>query len=272
MLYVYEGNNKMNSHFPETIMARHASSILIAFILFSAIAFSQNRTTIMKRDTTSAHGAGTTSKELLHIPELSAMIAEANGKLTVDHVLELAMRAKGYEKTDVKEGDVLLMANGKKLGGLPELKELYNSAPIGSTVKVGIKRNEEMLIASFTKADPKSMPHMRMMISRGEDEDFLGIPQIGLRFASSGKDVVVKEVLPNASTELPDVDVKEGDIVSMLDGNPVKTFKGFTSAYGKLHAGDHVELVTVRAGKSHTIVFSKPKDDGRVVIRRQGRK
>ena len=106
------------------------------------------------------------------------------------------------------------------------------------------------------------------MISHGEDEDFLGIPQVGLRFTSKGEDVVVKEVLQNASTELHGVDVKEGDVITKVNGSPIRSFKSFEAAYKKIRVGDRVKLVATRAGKSWTIAFSKPKDDGRVIIRR----
>ena len=206
--------------------------------------------------------------DLFHIPEISAMISGAGGTMKVDHVLDPEMRPKGYEKTEVKEGDVILMVNGKRPDGLSGLKELYANAPVGSTMKIGIKRNDEMLIASFTKADPKDMPKMRIMISHGDGGDFLGIPQIGLRFTSKDGDVIVKEVLPNAGKALPDAHVKEGDIITKMNGLTITSFKRFESAYEKIPVGDRVELVAGRAGTSQTITFLKPKDDGRVIIRR----
>jgi len=253
-------------------MTHHRTVLLTIMFLAHAVMFAgQNRTTVIKQGHAGAKEIMNAGSELLHIPELSAMIAESQGLLTVDHILEASMRPKGYEKTDMKENDIIIMANGRKLNGLADLKNLYTSASRGSLVKLGIKRNEEMLIVSFSKADPNSMPHMRMMISRGGDEDFLGIPQVGLRFASNGTTVVVKEVLPNASTELPGVDVKEGDTITKLNGFPVKSFKAFEAGYTKLLPGDHVELISARAGKVQKIMFSKPKDDGKVIIRRQGR-
>jgi S1-C subfamily serine protease len=261
----------MNSS-KEKTMIKLATSVLVTILIISStFAANQNRTMIVKHDTSETLPGNIGENDLLHIPELSALIAGNAEQLTVDHVIEPEMRAKGYEKTDVQEGDVIFMVNGKKLNKLSDLKEIYNLASIGSTVKLGIKRNKQMMIASFVKADPKSMPKMRMMISHGDDEDFLGIPQIGLRFSSTGKDVVVKEVLPNASTELPDVDVKEGDAITKINGSSITSFKTFEKAYKKIHAGERVELVAKRGGKSQTIVFPKPKDNGHVIIRRQGR-
>ena len=228
-----------------------------------------------KRDVVIKHGdgkgvlRGDADVELLHIPELSAMIAENGGGVTIDRIMEPAMRAKGYEQTEVKEGDMILMVNGKKISTLSVLKELYNSASTGSTMKLGIKRNDEMMIASFVKADPSTMPHMRMMISKDDEGDFLGIPQVGLRFTSKGKDVVIKEVLPNAATVLQGVDVKEGDVVTALNASPIKSFKVFETLYQKIRVGDRVEMTVGRGDKTMKIVFSKPENNGRVMIRRE---
>ena len=250
-------------------MINRGTSILAAvLVVFSAASARQNPTITVKHDTSGTLPEHQMEGELFHIPELSAMIADDGGKLVVDHIMEPEMRAKGYEKTDVKEGDIILMANGKKLNGLPDLKDLYTTATVGATVKFGMKRTDEMLIASFIKADPKSMPRMRMMISHGEDEDFLGIPQVGLRFTSKGDDVVVKEVLPTASTELHGVDVKEGDVITKVNGSKITSFKSFETAYKNIRVGGGVKLIATRGGKSRTIAFSKPKDNGHVIIRR----
>lgn len=250
-------------------MLKLAISVFSVLVIVTCqISAQESRRVIVKHDTNDAPQGEMQEGNLLHIPEISAMIAGDGGNITVDHVMEPELRAKGYEKTDVKEGDVILMLNGKKPDGMSDLKELYSAAPVGSTVKVGIKRNNEMMIASFTKADPKDMPKMRIMISHGEEGDFLGIPQIGLRFTSKENDVIIKEVLPNAAKEIPDASVKKGDIITKINGSPVQSFKKFESAYKKIHAGDSVELVARRAGTFTTITFTKPKDDGRVIIRR----
>src|SRR6266699_6911456 len=59
-----------------------------------------------------------TATDLLPLPELAAIIAEDSGKIVVDHIMEPGMRPKGYEKTDLQEGDIILMANGGKLASV----------------------------------------------------------------------------------------------------------------------------------------------------------
>jgi S1-C subfamily serine protease len=208
---------------------------------------------------------------MLHVPELSAMIIEEGKELRVDHIMEPEMRMKGYEKTDLKEGDKILMANGKKVGSVKELKEIYSKVATGETVKFGVKREEGTLIASFVKADQKDLPKMKMMIAEGGGEgdvEILGIPQVGLIFSNKGNDVIVKAIMPDKSDAVKNADVKEGDIVSTLNTFAVKSFGDFQKRYKKIPAGDKVEVVLSRSGKTETITFTKPKDEGKVIIRR----
>ena len=206
--------------------------------------------------------------EILSVPELSAMILEQDKAIVVEHIMEKEMRMKGYESTDLQEGDKILMANGKKMGSLKELRELYATAAPGSTVKFGVKRNDDMVIASFVKADPKDLPKTRMIVAGGPDKEIIGIPEVGLVFSNKGKDVVVEHVLDNAAKELNGADIKEGDLITALNTFPVKSFADFQKRFKSIPVGDKVEIVASRGGKTATVTFSKPKDDGKVIIRR----
>lgn len=209
------------------------------------------------------------AEEMFHIPELAAMIIESDGKIVVDHVIEEGMRPKGYEKTEVAEGDVIAMANGQKVATASALKDLYTKAEIGSTIKLGIKRKDEMLIASFVKADPKDMPKMRMMISReGGDIELLGIPQVGLILSKEGERVVVKEVLPENIKKL-DAEVRSGDVLKSLGNSEVTSFKWLREHYEKIGVGEKVQFTFSRGSKQYTVTFAKPKDEGKMMIRRK---
>jgi S1-C subfamily serine protease len=209
-----------------------------------------------------------TQDQILSVPELSAMILEQERELVVDHIMEPEMRMKGYEATDLKEGDKVLMADGKKLGSLKELRELYEKAAPGATMKLGLKRGEELVLASFKKADPKDLPKTRMIISGGDDKRLLGIPKVGLILTEKDNAVVVERVLENAAKELKGADVKEGDVITTLNTFPVKSFADFQDRYEKIPVGDKVELVSKRSGRSETLTFAKPKSEGKMIIRR----
>lgn len=267
MLHVQGSNDPLIIH-TEHPMKRSAVLILAAACILLAVPSDAQHMKIVRRAPGGATAKEFSQDQLLNVPELSVMILEQESELVVDHVMEKEMRMKGYETTDLEEGDRILMANGRKLAGIKDLRELYEKTPPGAVVKLGVKRAGGTVMASFVKADPKSLPKTRMIISGGEDMDILGIPQVGLILGAKGEDVVVDHVLENAAKELGDADVKKGDVITMLNTFPVKSFADLQKRYEGIPAGDRVELIAKRGTKTTTLTFAKPKEEGKVIIRK----
>ena len=61
-------------------------------------------------------------------------------------------RGKAYRDVDLKTEDRILMANGKRIKTVADFKELYESLPVGEELKMGLRRGEEMRMASFQKS------------------------------------------------------------------------------------------------------------------------
>ena len=245
-------------------------ALTLALLTTAAVAQQQSPMRIKKIERNGPGVRRASSDKALTVPELSAVMSQNGEQVTVDFIMEPQMRVKGYEKTELQEGDVILMVNGRKVTSVENLEELYDTAATGSTVKFGVRRKEETLMASFVKADPKTLPKLLMVVSHGDDEEMLGIPQVGLMLGSKGKEVVVNDVLPNEGTGLHG-DAQPGDVILKLNGEPVKSIKDFRSAYEKLSAGSRVELTTSRSGQNRSIDFAKPKEEGRMMIRRQNK-
>lgn len=245
---------------------------VIIMLLVPIAAWAQEKTiTITNGDTVTSTGNDPEGESFLHIAELSAMIAQDDDGLYIEHVIEPEMRAKGYEKTEVLEADRILMANGKKISGSSELKAQYEAAAVGSTFKLGLKRGDAMLIAAFTKADAKSLPRMRMMISRDAgEEDRLRISEIGVVLGSRGKEVVVISTFEPTGKNVPANALNKGDIVVTLNTFAVKSFGDFAERFEKIPAGDVVEIVAKQSGKERKLSFTKPDAKQRTIIRRKG--
>jgi S1-C subfamily serine protease len=127
-----------------------------------------------------------------------------------------------------------------------------------------------MLIVPFDKMDPAKLPKRKMMIrTLGGNEDAISIPQVGLSIGTKEKNLVISEVFDNIKETLPDADVKEGDRVLNLNGEPCTSFKNFSKKYQKLAVGDNVVLVLSRDGKNQTVKFKKPEDKGGIRIIRK---
>lgn len=106
-----------------------------------------------------------TNGKVCPIFEIGAMILDDGVSVRVDRVSD-HMLAKGYKPADLKLGDVVLMINGKSVKSLTDIEDLYKSSEIGATIKLGLKRGEEMLMVSFVKADPATLPKMQKKIVR----------------------------------------------------------------------------------------------------------
>jgi S1-C subfamily serine protease len=63
------------------------------------------------------------------------------------------------------------------------------------------------------------------------------------------------------------VDVKEGDILVVLNGEKIKSLAQFTKIYDEIKVGDKVQLVTIREKKEFNVKFKKPETEGQVFIK-----
>lgn len=112
----------------------------------------------------------TNAGDIFEIPELGGLVLQEKDQLRVDNVISAEHRGKTYKNVDIKNGDIIMMMNGRKLDKARSASEIYENLKPGDEVKFGIKRGEQMFIASFKKADPKDLPKMkRMIIKHGEE-------------------------------------------------------------------------------------------------------
>lgn len=228
--------------------------------------------------------------EIFDIPELSAMITGGEKDLKIDFVAPKEMRLKGYEDVDVKEGDIVLLLNGKRVKTIAALKEAYETSTIGDTVKVGIRRGSEMFFASFKKADQKTLPMRKIVIDDGPEgapphgegaamrtftfksaggaDGARPILDLGILAGMADKKVKVlqKLTLPGSST--PAVDLQAGDFLEALNGKSFSSPDELAGLLEKIPVGEKVELKYLRGEKTLTASFAKPESRGRVMIRK----
>ncbi|MBI5215197.1 MAG: PDZ domain-containing protein [Ignavibacteriae bacterium] len=244
-------------------------TLFFALLIAATTILSAQEKKIIKKE-----GGGTWVNEegdIFDVPELAVFITQEGDDLVITNVMEENARPKGYEDIDVQLNDVILMANGKRMKTIRDLQNLYKEAKPGTTIKLGMKRGEDMLLASFDKADPEKLPKRKMIVKTmdGGEMDMMGIPQVGLLIGSKGKEVFISEVFDDIEEKLPDADVKKGDVITKLNGKEISSFKDFSKAYGKLDVGEKVVLATLRSGKTYTITFKKPKEEGGMKVIRK---
>lgn len=201
------------------------------------------------------------------IRELGAVITTKDEKLTVDIILGNNEK----QSSDIQKDDLILMANGKKVKSVKELRELYDNATAGEEIKIGLKRGENLMIAKFTKKSAEELNkegHGQMVIKMDGDDGDKVLPALGLIITSKGKNAVVKGILPNAGKNFTAFVPKENDVIVSINGAKVSSAEEFDEAYTELNEGDKVTIEFSRDGKNSKETFSKPKPMGRMIMRK----
>lgn len=78
-----------------------------------------------------------------------------------------------YSALDLKEGDVIAMAEGEPLASSDDFKKLYEKTEVGAEMTLGVRRGEEVMVMTLVKPDPSSLPQMR--IRAGEEGEEHGV-------------------------------------------------------------------------------------------------
>ena len=218
--------------------------------------------------------------------EIGAVVVDNGKEIKVLHAMPVDMRPKAYKEIDIKDGDIILMCNGKRLKTLKELEEAYNATAVGAAFKLGVKRGEERMIVAFAKADPKDLPKMQMTMSTGDGPMPAGggnvrrmvvgghgqnmgdaEPLMGLGLIVGKRDNIVKvvSVLPNAPKG---TDFKVDDVIETFNGEKVKSPAQFLEMYDKLAVGAKLEVQYKRGDKTMQASLAKPEaPQGRIMMR-----
>lgn len=227
---------------------------------------------------------------VFNFPELGAVIIQADSILTVGPSMPGADRPAAYRTVDVKTGDTLLMANGKRLHTAAALQEIYDKLKVGETVKLGLRRGKDLLVATFAKADPADLPQMKfemktdgdapaagqmpagkqMMMIDASDTSLLPLVELGLMLREGDTGLKVDKVLPNAAEQFGGLAPDEGAIVTAINGTKVTTAAEFKQVYDKLTVGDKLTLDYKAGGNERSVALVMP-EKARMMMHKQGK-
>lgn len=233
--------------------------------------------------------AGPREGGMFFLNELAAIISEKDGTIIVEHVMPNDQRPESYRDIDFKPGDEILMVNANRVKLVKDLEKIYNELEVRETMKLGMRRGEEMFIISFNKMDPEKLPKRKLMIRKGVlggdragDEPKISSYQIkidnpdgkvkllmgtGLIVKETGNQVKIDKIIPEMMEELGNPDLKEGDAVVALNDKKINSLAQFTKIYDEIKAGNEVFIVTSRENKQITVSFKKPEAEGKVFIK-----
>ena len=208
---------------------------------------------------------GKSDENIFMLTECMAVIVDEDETIMVQILLPAENRPEGYDDLDLKKGDEILMVNAKRVKKVKDLKEIYEGLGIGETVKLGIRRKEEMFIVSFDKVDPEKLPKRRMKILR--EEGGTGTGKM-VKLANTGDGFVIKEVnnqvfihriFPQLQKVLDNADLREGDRILSLNDKKIESNQQFVEIWSKIPVGTDISLNISREGKHMSITFKKPE-------------
>jgi len=168
-------------------------------------------------------------------------------------------------EVEVKRGDLVLMIDGKRVRDVAALREAYEAAGIGNTVKVGFRRGDQRFLAAFERREAEGHGGERMVMigatgtGAGEMEPLI---EFGVLLAEQDGRVVVAMEMP-----MDEVSLAKDDVIRSVNGTDVTTLEGFREAYSALDVGAQIDLVVSRGDAEISATRDKSERRGQVRMR-----
>jgi S1-C subfamily serine protease len=201
----------------------------------------------------------TGDSEIFMLNELGAIMNEAEEGLEVLMVLPSAQLPEAYRQVDLRTGDVVMMFNGKRVNNVAEITGIYDKLSIGDEIKLGIKREKEMVIEKLKKADPSEMPKAMMVMKRPGEEGDINSAMLDAGFilkAENGR-IMIDEVISELSDKYKGTTPSKGDVITTLQGNSLSQPEDLIQTYSGIEPGKKVEMTILRDGEELSISFIK---------------
>ena len=190
------------------------------------------------------------------IQKLTPELAESmNIKIKTGVLINRVYENSPAEKSGLKEGDVIIECNGKKLEDPSDLQKIVISVPVGSSLELKILREGKEKV--FTIKTEK-MPDEEKIEKVETEKNILGIKVRDMlpsekknAFYKSG--VVVTDIEPNSPADI--AGIQEGDIIFTINQKTIKTTKDFNQIVKGLRKGTVINLFLQRGNQTFYIAI-----------------
>jgi hypothetical protein len=218
------------------------------------------------------------------VPGLGAVVEPQSDTLCVTTIPPADMRPDGFNDVDLRQGDRLLMANGKRLRTIAGLKVLFEETATGDTIKLGLKRGNEMMITPLIKRepDPGSGPVVMMHVEAGAQGDMkksvslagpggvettVAVLDGGLVIGPGGDGLAVVALLPGAAEKLSGELPEPGARLISINGEAHAEPSELQTWYDNIPSGDSITVVFEQGGTERTVRYVKTRlKPGRSII------
>jgi S1-C subfamily serine protease len=172
----------------------------------------------------------------------------------------------------LEEGDVITSVNGEAVTSTSEFVDALAELRPGSRLSLGISRNGEETTIRRTlggwffqdAADPRGN-------QQETDADGVApltaerLQSLGFRFTDEASGELVLDQLSNSSVAAR-MRLREGDVITSINGAPVGTMDEFVDAFADLRPGSRLQVGIIRDGEARSISTSlnRPFFEGRV--------
>ena len=194
------------------------------------------------------------------IQETDRDLAESFGlDKPVGAVVTQVLKGSPAEKAKFKAGDVILEFDKHSILKAADLPKLVGQATIGEKVPVKIMRakNPKTLYLTVGVLPKDEMASNVPDVGGSKENNRLGIEVRNLSSAEKQKfevaqGVVVSQVFVGAGK---DAGLQYGDIITLLNGEPITDTKAFTKLVSKLPSGKAANLLINRRGRSQFLTI-----------------
>lgn len=256
-------------------MIRYAARCFVLTLVAACATFSQ----AMAQEATTFRFSASSSVFFPGLGAIAGASEEDPETITILMVPPAAARPEAAREVDLQDGDIVLMAAGKRLRSIDDLRSAYEQIEVGDPVKLGIQRGEKRFLISFPKAESQQLGEggvhsmsgggatmVRMTVPEGGGGEIEVLPELGVVLSEVEGLVEVAAILPIPGGAEPQL--QEGDTISAINGRAAESLESLIASYRKLEVGAELELTVDRGGASLTLELSKPAPvDGVKMIR-----
>jgi len=168
-------------------------------------------------------------------------------------------------KAGIKQGDVILSANGHPIKTMHDLPRLVAATPIGQKLELTIRRNgKEMTVAATIAEMKEHQEQIATNTGTGSEEKAtsLGLQLSAIdpalrrqyRIPKEVEGVIVTNVASDSSAAM--AGIEPGDVIVQVDQKPVKTPQQAAAELRQAAAKDNILLLLNRQGKSQFVGLS----------------